>query len=226
MHAGQSLGCSQPGGETGGKDHNLQPGERCRFHCYHVGMKNDPANLQHRPFMTPVWLLAIAAFVSFSIAVCGVWIWGTADSTTVIVIRHAEKEPGSLVDPPLSAAGEARAALLSRIFGDSKGLGSLDAIYISPALRNRMTAAPLAKRLGLVPIVASTGDSKGLVQRVLRDHSGGRVLIIGHLDTVPEIVSILAGRGDVPKIDEQDFGVMYIVTVPRIGHANLLRLIY
>jgi phosphohistidine phosphatase SixA len=189
-------------------------------------MKNDPANLQHRPFMTPVWLFAVAALVTFSIAICGVWIWGTADSTTVIVIRHAEKESGSLVDPPLSAAGEARATLLSRIFGDSKGLGSLDAIYISTALRNRMTAAPLAKRLGLVPIAASTGDPKSLVQRVLRDHSGGRVLIIGHLDTVPEIVSILAGRSDVPKIDEQDFGVMYVVTVPRIGHANLLRLNY
>jgi 2,3-bisphosphoglycerate-dependent phosphoglycerate mutase len=189
-------------------------------------MKNDPANLQHRPFMTPVWLFAVAAFVTLSVAVIGVWAWGTADSTTVVVIRHAEKELGSSTDPPLSPAGEARAALLSRIFGDSKGPGSLDAIYISTALRNRMTAAPLAKRLGLVPIVVPTGDPKGLVQRVLRDHSGGRVLIIGHLDTIPQIVAILAGKGDVPKIDEQDFGEMYVVTVPRIGHANLLRLTY
>jgi hypothetical protein len=36
----------------------------------------------------------------------------------------------------------------------------------------------------------------------------------------------LAHRSDIPNIDEQDFGVMYIVTVPRIGHANLVRLNY
>jgi broad specificity phosphatase PhoE len=189
-------------------------------------MKSDAVNLQHRPFMTPIWLSVIALFIVFGLAVFGLWVWGTADSTTVIVIRHAEKDPGDAVDPPLSAAGEARAALLARTFGNAKDLGSIDAIYISPALRNRMTAAPLALALGIAPIVAPTDDPKGLARRALREHGGGRVMIVGHLDTVPEIVAALAGRNDIPKIEEQDYGVMYIVTVPRIGHANLLRLNY
>ncbi len=29
-----------------------------------------------------------------------------------------------------------------------------------------------------------------------------------------------------PRLDEHDFSAMYIVTVPRIGHANVLRLNY
>jgi broad specificity phosphatase PhoE len=71
-------------------------------------------------------------------------VWGTASSTTVIVIRHAEKEPerqchGSAAD----CGGQARAALLAQMFGDAKSLGHVDAIYVSPALRNRLTAAPL-----------------------------------------------------------------------------------
>jgi broad specificity phosphatase PhoE len=176
--------------------------------------------------MTPIWLSAIAVFIVLGMAVFGIWVWGTADSTTVVVIRHAEKEPGNLIDPPLSAAGEARAALLARLFGDPRGPGRIEAIYISSAQRNRLTAAPLAARLGLIPIVAPTDDPKGLAHRVLREHSGGRVLIVGHIDTVPQIAAALSGKSDIPKIDEQDYGIMYIVTVPRIGHANLLRLNY
>jgi hypothetical protein len=78
----------------------------------------------------------------------------------------------------------------------------------------------------MVPVVAPADDPKGLARRALREHGGGRVLIIGHLDTVPEIVSFLSGKRDIPAIDAQEFGVMYIVTVPRIGHPNVLRLNY
>jgi broad specificity phosphatase PhoE len=193
---------------------------------YDTDMKSDRVNLQHRPFMTPVWLFGSAGFVMLGVAIFAIWIWGTANSTTVIVIRHAEKEAGSLADPQLSAAGEARAALLERMFGDAKGPGRLDAIYTSAALRSRLTAAPLAAQLGIVPIVAPADDSQGLAHRVLREHSGGRVLIVGHIDTVPKIVSELAGESGIPSIDEHDYGVMYVVTVPRVGRANLLRLNY
>jgi phosphohistidine phosphatase SixA len=192
-------------------------------------MKSERANLQHRPFLIPIWLTAIAAIGAaaiFSFAVFCFWIWFTANSTTVVVIRHAEKESGSAVDPALSAAGEARAALLANMFGDVKDAGRLDAIYTSAALRNRLTAAPLAGRLGILPIVAPADDPKGLARRVLRENRGRRVMIIGHINTVPEIVAALSGRKNIPSMDEKEYGVMYIVTVPSIGHANLLRLNY
>jgi 2,3-bisphosphoglycerate-dependent phosphoglycerate mutase len=112
------------------------------------------------------------------------------------------------------------------MFGDPKSTARLDAIYVSSALRNRMTAAPLAARLGIVPIVAPSDDPKGLAHRVLHENSGKRVMIIGHVNTVPGIVAALTGRSDIPQIDEKEFGSLYIVTVPRIGHANVLRLSY
>jgi len=189
-------------------------------------MKSAHANLQRGPFLIPIWLTAIGAIAIFGVAVFALWVWFTANSTVVIVIRHAEKESVSVPDPPLSAAGQARAALLMRMFGETKGAGRLDAIYISSALRNRMTAAPLAARLGIVPIVAPTDDPKGLAHRIVRENSGKRVMLIGHTNTVPDIVAALSGRKDIPQIDEGEYGTMYIVTVPRIGHANVLRLSY
>ena len=192
-------------------------------------MKSAHANLQRGPFLIPIWLTAIGAIAGFCVAVFVVfalWVWLTANSTVVIVIRHAEKESVSAPDPELSEAGQARAALLVRMFGETQGAGRLDAIYTSSALRNRMTAAPLAARLGIVPIVATSDDPKGLAHRIVRENSGKRVMVIGHANTVPELVAALSGRRDIPQIDEKEFGTMYIVTVPRIGHANVLRLSY
>ena len=189
-------------------------------------MKKDHVSFQRQPFLTPIWLTALGAILSLSFVILGTWAFATAHSTTVIVIRHAEKELGSAADPPLTAAGEGRAQLLARMFGDAAAPGHIDAVYVSPALRNRLTAAPLAARLGLTPVVAPADDPRGLVHRVLREHGGGRVLIVGHSDTVPEIVAALSGTKNIPEIAAQEYGTMYIVTVPRIGRANFVRLNY
>src|SRR5580704_15634861 len=196
---------------------------------YHCAMKSAHANLQRGPFLIPIWLTGIGAIAAIGVAIFAVfalWVWLTANSTVVIVIRHAEKLSVSAPDPELSEAGQASAALLVRMFGETQGTGRLDAIYTSSALRNRMTAAPLAARLGIVPIVAPSDDPKGLARRIVRENSGKRVMVIGHTNTVPEIVAALSGRSDIPQIDEKEYSNMYIVTVPRIGHPNLLRLSY
>jgi phosphohistidine phosphatase SixA len=205
----------------------MQSGQGSGIHCYYGRMKKDHASFQRRPFLTPIWLTALAALFGLGLAIFAIWVWGTAGSTIVIVIRHAEKDVSiSAADPPLTQAGEARAALLARMFGDGNGWGRLDAIYVSPALRNRLTAAPLAARLSLSETVAPAENPSALARRVLREHDGGRILIVGHTDTVPQIVAALSGNSKVPEIGAEEYGTMYIVTVPRIGHANVLRLNY
>jgi hypothetical protein len=179
-------------------------------------MKNDRVNLQHRPFLTPIWLVAAGAAMAVGFAIFVVWVWASADSTTVVVVS----------DPSSSAGAQARSALLTRIFSAASGPGSLDAVYVSAGSAAASTAAPLAAGLGLVPTVVPGGDVKALGRRALREHGGGRALVIGPVDSVPAIVASLAGRDDIPKIDERSYGVMYVVTVPRIGHANVLRLSY
>src|SRR5882724_305486 len=66
--------------------------------------------------------------------------------TTVIVVRHAEKniEPSN-PDPDLSPAGQARAQELSRMFGDA----GVNAIYATQYKRTQQTVKPLADKLGL-----------------------------------------------------------------------------
>ena len=176
----------------------------------------------------PIWLLGLAALAGLVAVGCfglATWAWATADSTMVVVIRHAEKTADG-GDPGLTPAGEARAALLARMFGAGPARDHIDAIYVSPALRNRLTAAPLAAALRLTPAVVPSGDSRALARRVLREQSGRRVLIVGHGDTVADLVEALSGVRPIPALGAQEYGTMYVVAVPRIGHANVVRLTY
>jgi len=189
-------------------------------------MTNEHTRLQRRPFLTPIWLLALTALTAAVVLTGAVWLWVTADSTVIVVVRHAEKVMDAGEDPPLNERGAARAALLARLFGDAQRAGHVDAIYAPPDQRSRLTAAPLALRLGLTPADVPTDDPRGLARRVLHEHPGGRILIVGHGNTVPAIVAALSGASDIPPLGALDYGTLYIVTVPRLGHANYLRMTY
>jgi len=231
VDSGERLGLTEASGESRRQHHDPQSsarkarGTHAAFHWYHGGMPRNSAQLQHKPFLMPIWLSVLAALVVMSFLGIEIWVWATADSTTIIVVRNAEKESGS-ADPPLSAAGQARAELLARMFGDVHAPGHIDAIYASPAVRSQMTAAPVALRLGLTPVVAPPHDARNLARRVLHEHSGARILVVGLGDTVPEIVGSLCGAKGLPPMGEAEYGTMYIVTVPRVGRADFLRLTY
>jgi hypothetical protein len=172
-------------------------------------MKSDRVSLQHRPFLTPIWLTAAAFALAFLFVVFMLWVLVTADATTVIVI----------VSPDSSALGQERAAMLSKMFG-VKGPARLDAIYLAAPART----APVFAPLNGFPTSVADEPPKKLAHRVLREHGGGRILIVGGRDTQKSVVEALSGHGLVAT--GEDAATMYVVTVPRIGHANLLRLNY
>jgi len=183
-------------------------------------------NRHRRPFLLPVWLSFAAIFALFVAALVTFFIYRSATTTTVVVLaRHAEKDVSSIQDPPLSEEGEQRAQRLAQMFGRSKGVGKIDAIYVSGARRAQQTAAPLAERLGQQVIVVPAADTKGLVSRVMHEHDGDTVLIVGQSNTVPELIHEL-GDVDVPPIGDDEFDTLYVLSIPSFGHASLLRMEY
>jgi broad specificity phosphatase PhoE len=160
-----------------------------------------------------------------------VWLLVTAKSTTVIVVRDAETAADGAAEaaagePALSSEGRARAELLAHMFGDAPLKDRVDAIYVLPTLATQATALPLAGRLGIKPVVVAPQAPRAWARRVLREHRGGRILVVASANTARDMAAELSGVADIPPILATDFGTMYIVTVPRIGRANLLSVDY
>jgi phosphohistidine phosphatase SixA len=186
-------------------------------------MKKEYTELRRRPLLTPVWLMAIAGVVLIAVVA---WFLSSLSTTTVVIVRHAEKELGTIEDPPLSQAGEQRAQLLARMFGERETVGRIDAIFASDTRRSQRTAAPLADRLGVAITTVDAKDVEGLARRIRQSHRGQRVLVIGHSNTVPEIVRALDGGASVPPIGDDDYSQMYVVTIPTLGPTSVLHMNY
>ena len=180
-------------------------------------MRKEYAKLRRRPFLTPVWLTALGGLLVLLLLA---WAVLSASTTTLYVIRHAEQVTDGGQDPPLSAGGQARAERLRDVFGQGgAGLG-IDGIIVSEFRRAQETARPLADARGIPVVVVDADDPGETARRALRDFHGGRVLIIGHGNTVPAIVEALSGEA-VPAMDEGDYRTMYVVARPRYSPASV-----
>jgi broad specificity phosphatase PhoE len=182
---------------------------------------------RRRTFLAPLWATWLLAMGVFAVVVGAFLYWHSASTTTIVLVRHAEKELGAISDAPLSPEGEQRADRLASMFGDAEAFGRVRKIYVTNTRRTQQTALRLSQRLGLnSEVVDVKTESADLARRVLNENRGGRALIVGHSNTVPEIVTALTGIKEVPPIGEDEYGTLYVVTVPSIGPASVLRMKY
>ncbi len=137
---------------------------------------------------------------------------------TVIFARHAEKAASPATDPPLTEAGKKRAELLASMLADS----GVDAIYVTELQRTQQTAAPLAARVHVKPIVIPADDTEGLV-KAIRARPNGVVVVVGHSNKLPAIIAALGGPSI--KIPETQYDNLYVLTVGP-AQSSLLRLHY
>ena len=145
-------------------------------------------------------------------------------ATTVILVRHAEKDRTHPEDndPRLTDEGHARAEELVHVLADV----GIDVIYSTPYRRTRDTAKPLAKHLGLDLEKAPVGNhGEGMARRIREKHAGQTVVVVGHSNTTPELAKAL-GVESPPFIEDHVFDDLWIITIPADGPARLLRLRY
>lgn len=143
-------------------------------------------------------------------------------TTTCIVMRHAEKETvGS--DPALNADGLLRAEELKRILGNV----AVNSVYCTPFVRTRQTVQPLATDKGLKVIeYSSSKPYSQLVKEILAANRGKVVVIVGHSNTVPEILKVLSNNTYTVTIEESQFDNLFIVSRPDKLKPSVLRLKY
>lgn len=176
------------------------------------------------PFLAPFWVAGLMALALLLVVyVAGrATIAFAADTTTVIVLRHAEKATDAVDDPSLSAVGVARAERLAALLAAAP----LAAVYASDTRRAQQTAAPLAARHRLPVTVRAGKDVRGLVDDIGARHVGRTVVVVGHSNTVPEIVAALTRGKQSVSIEDDRFDRIFIVTVTRFGPPSTTELRY
>ena len=122
------------------------------------------------------------------------------------VMRHLHT-PAGVSDPDLTDEGQRTAMAVSDWFRRDPP----DVIYVSSPKRAQQTAAPLATRLNLTPRIYDPKDTAALVAAVKAER--GTVLVVGHSNTVPDIVEQLGGTRPAPLVHE-DFGDIWHVAGP------------
>ena len=131
------------------------------------------------------------------------------------IVRHAEKEGttgtanAASNDPSLSEAGKVRALVLK----DELSTKHIRYIYSTKTARTIATASPLSEVTGIKIQYYSTRDSLNEFIQQLKAIKKGNVLIVGHSNTVDDIVNRLCNAvkisGDLP---ESRYDNIFIVT--------------
>lgn len=172
-----------------------------------------------RVWMKP-WVFYPVVIAAIVFVVIAWWFCWYYPVTTILVVRHAEKTAAPPADPPLSAAGQARAQTLVEVAGKA----GVTVIYATQFMRTQQTAQPLANHLGVtVNVFNVTGNAQqyaeDLVDQILSQHSGEVVFIVNHSNTVPLIIEEL-GANPIPPINEDEYDNLFILTMPSFFGAT------
>lgn len=124
-----------------------------------------------------------------------------AEPAFIYLVRHGEKQAGQ--DPALTARGQQRAANIATLLGHA----GIDAVFSSQTVRTMQTAQPMAATAGVSVQAYDAAAPAALVAR-LRALHGGAVLVVGHSNTLGELVQLLGGAAGAP-IGDDEYGRLY-----------------
>ena len=158
------------------------------------------------------------------IAIGLAWFFESQSTTTIIFVRHAEKAATGGDDPPLSEAGERRVEELTRQLLDVDVIAGIDAVYSTPYRRTQQTVQPIADALDLPINTYDASDTEEFLETILNEEKGRIVLVVGHSNTVPEMIANLGGHKEVPAIAEHEYDNIYILAIPWFGKTKTIRM--
>lgn len=147
---------------------------------------------------------------------------GDSTLSTVILARHAEKNPHPAGgDAGLDTKGLLRARELARAL---EGAG-VSAVYASWYGRARLTAEPLAEAIGDSVRVYDPNHLDQLAARVRSEGRGRTVVIIGHGDTIGPTIEALTERA-LGASEPAPYDGLWVLTLRDGGEFSLVRLRY
>jgi broad specificity phosphatase PhoE len=133
-----------------------------------------------------------------------------AEPSMIYLVRHGEKAAEGK-DPDLTPEGRQRAQNIATILGKT----GIAHVFSTPTNRTRQTAEPLAQKTGVAVQVYDPRNPKALMEKV--KGLSGAVLVVGHSNTLPELVRLFGGAPGA-DIGDNEYDRLYQLT-PAVGGA-------
>lgn len=145
-------------------------------------------------------------YLILTVVITNVAAWAQDNTTTIYLIRHAEKADAS-ADPHLSAAGQQRAQQWATYFAGK----DIAAVYSTATNRTRETAQPLATAKNLQVTEYNAADF--YLGSLVKKQSGKAIVVVGHSNTLPKQINQLLSKEQYSDIPESEYGQMYTITI-------------
>lgn len=139
-----------------------------------------------------------ALFIVFLLTSC--------KTTTYYVSRHAERAGAMSNDPQLTPEGE-KQALDLRDYLKTK---SIKGVYSTNFNRTRATARPTSEHFNLPVNIYNPQQANAMLDS-LKANNKNNILIVGHSNTVDDIVNRLTESSAFQDLPETTYGKLYIV---------------
>jgi broad specificity phosphatase PhoE len=162
----------------------------------------------------------VCAWMLVAGALAGPMAPGAEAQEAVYLVRHAERLDES-ADSPLSPEGEARAARLAVMLRDA----GITKVFATQYRRTADTGKPLAATLGVPVVQIDAGRHRALLDAVRAEGPRARVLIVGHSDTVAELLELI-GDGRPVTIAKAEYDNLFVVVPGGGSPPVVLRLRY
>lgn len=141
-----------------------------------------------------------------------------AQTTTIWIVRHAEKATTPANDPDLTPEGRARAAALAKQLKRQK----IAAVYATPYKRTTQTGELSLKQAGLAEIKTyNPSDLPAFAKQILQEYMGKNILVVGHSNTVIPTLQAFGAAKPFDTLDDEDYDQLFKVTIGPDKKAKL-----
>ena len=167
-------------------------------------------------------MITRAARIALGLGFLGTTV-ASAQATTVILVRHAEKSAPT-GDAGLTQIGEQRARDLVKVLANVR----LVAVITTQYQRTRLTGEPSARAANLeVTVVPASRDLNAAASAVVTAldslAAGSTALVVGHSNTLSSIIAALGGPA-IPDLCDGEHSALFVLERPGGGKpVSLIR---
>lgn len=142
------------------------------------------------------------------------WITTVAQSTTVWIVRHGEKDTAmaTRANPDLSAEGKQRAIDLAAYLQKE----NIEQVLSTDTKRTVQTAAHINAPLEMY----NPRSIQMVVEKIKSTWKGKTILLVGHSNTVLETIDAMGGNRPVPLLNDEDYDYIFKVVIDDTGKAT------